>query len=783
IARPHPRLRFAKLEDAAEPGAYDVMLIGDGLSRLGSAGLSRALAALGGGGLFAAVERAPELAADLLNGVAVDWWRETLTPEAPVGRRLPAEDWRALLDEARVADVSAAPLRSEVAEASVLFARAPARPRAAEPAEDRPAPIIALHGPSKAETEAAAEIEAALAAIGRAVRVAPDYALPDDIEDGWEAVLLPGLFADDAEDMDRAEERVAAVHRLLAAAKPARLWLATRGGRPAAPGARGVRAPAEAAVWGLGRVLANEPGGPEIRLLDFDPAMEVERLVELLAAELAAPAEEREAVFDAAGAASPRVEAAGDYEARAADAANMAEAGRTLKIVQQGSLDSLRWAATARRAPAPDEVEIEVRATGLNFRDVMWAQGLLPDEALEDGFAGATLGMECAGVVTRAGAASGRQVGDAVIAFGPACFATHATIPARAVAPLPEGTNFETAAAVPTIFITAQYALVELANLRSDETVLIHGGAGGVGLAALQIAKRIGARVVATAGTTAKRRLLFALGADEVYDSRTLAFADQVMAATGGEGVDVVLNSLSGEAMERSLGCLRPFGRFVELGKRDYYANSALGLRPFRRNLTYFGVDADQLLSARPDLADRLFRDLAEGFAAGAFSPPPIQSFEAEEAVDAFRLMQKSGHVGKIVIRPPAPPEEPPTPAPAIGEGAWLIVGGLGGFGLRTAAWLVEKGVRKLWLASRTGEPDRDGRAAIAALRKAGAEVEIAAVDAADREAVGSLIARIAEAGDALKGVVHSAMVLDDALFASLDAKRLAAVMRPKIAG
>lgn len=336
---------------------------------------------------------------------------------------------------------------------------------------------------------------------------------------------------------------------------------------------------------------------------------------------------------------------------------------------------------------------------------------------------------------------------------------------------------------MPTIFITAQYGLVELANLRSDETVLIHGGAGGVGLAAIQIARRIGARIIATAGTPAKRRLLKSMGADLVFDSRTLAFADQVMAATDGQGVDVVLNSLFGEAMERSLGCLRPFGRFIELGKRDYYANSPIGLRPFRRNLTYFGVDADQLLSARPDLADRLFRDLAEGFASGDFTPPPAQVFEAEEAVDAFRLMQKSGHVGKIVIRPPSLEEAETAPLPAIGEGAWLIIGGAGGFGLETASWLVSKGVRTLWLASRSGAVAKEGRGAVAAMRKAGAVVNIIAADASDKASVDGLMKEIAKQGTPLKGVIHSAMVLDDALFESQTPDRLEAVMRPKISG
>ncbi|MEL7462970.1 MAG: SDR family NAD(P)-dependent oxidoreductase [Pseudomonadota bacterium] len=782
LAAPHPKLAIDIFENVLAKGAYDVALCGDALARLGRDGLSVIAGAIGSGGLMAAVERAPDLANDLLNGVAAEWWSDSLSPEAAMGKRLPGEDWRAALEAARLVDATAAPLLDEATEAAVLTARAPQRLTSAETAEDRPATIVALHNGGAREADAAAEIEAALAAIGRTVRVAEANALPEGLEDGWEAVYLPGLFAE-GEDMTRAEARVTGVRGLLADAKPSRLWLLTRGGRPAAPGASGDHAAADAALWGLGRVLANEPGQPEIRLADFDPAMELERMVELFSAELAAPSDERELIWDEVGRVAPRVEQDVETEALAEAAALAGDAARVLEITQQGSFDSLKWLSKARRAPEPDEVEIEVRATGLNFRDVMWAQGLLPEEALEDGFAGATLGMECAGVVTRAGAASGLSVGEEVIAFGPACFATHATIPARAVAPLPSGTNFETAAAVPTIFITAQYGLVELANLRSDETVLIHGGAGGVGLAAIQIAKRVGARIIATAGSRAKRRLLTALGADEVYDSRTLAFADQVMEATDGEGVDVVLNSLFGEAMERSLGCLKPFGRFVELGKRDYYANSPLGLRPFRRNLTYFGVDADQLLSTRPDVADRLFRDLAEGFASGDFTPPPALVFEADEIVDAFRLMQKSGHVGKIIVRPPAAPEPVEVDAKPVGEGAWLIVGGLGGFGLETANWLASKGVKKLWLSSRSGAPAKEGRSIIAQMRKSGVEVEAVAADVTDAKAVDGLMAEIAADGTPLKGVIHSAVVLDDALFESLDDARLTKVMKPKIAG
>lgn len=781
-AAPAPKLRILPFAEAITD-SYDVTLAGDSLSRVGREGLAALTSAVASDGLFAAVERAPDLTSDLLMGVSAAWWEGSLTPEAPIGRRLPAEDWRAVLEEARLEGAVALPLKDETVEIFAFFARARRRLSGADASETRPGAIVVLHGDAARERDAAGEIEAALAAIGREVRLARIGDKFDGLEPGWEAVFLSGLFTEDGGDMERAEARVGAAHDLLSTAKPARLWLVTRGGRPASAGASGARRPADAALWGMGRVLANEPGQPEIRLADFDPAMTTEHLVELFSAELAAPSAEREIIWDEAGRAAPRIEPVAGLADAAADAAFGPEAARVLEIVQQGSFDSLRWIPKARRAPAPDEVEIEIRAAGLNFRDVMWAQGLLPEEALEDGFAGATLGMECAGVVSRAGAASGRRVGEEVIAFGPACFATHATIPARAVAPLPHGTDFDTAAAVATIFITAQYGLVELANLRSDETVLIHGGAGGVGLAAIQIARRIGARIIATAGSPAKRRLLKALGADDVFDSRSLAFADQVMAATGGAGVDVVLNSLFGEAMERSLGCLRPFGRFVELGKRDYYANSPLGLRPFRRNLTYFGVDADQLLSARPDIADRLFRDLADGFEAGAFTPPPAQVFEAEEVVDAFRLMQKSGHVGKIVIRPPSLPARSAASAPPIGEGAWLIVGGTGGFGLETASWLVSKGVRKLWLASRSGVVAKEGRSAMALMRKAGATVTFVAADVSDQNSVDALMAEIAADDTPLKGVIHSAMVLDDALFESQDRGRLASVMRPKIAG
>ena len=210
--------------------------------------------------------------------------------------------------------------------------------------------------------------------------------------------------------------------------------------------------------------------------------------------------------------------------------------------------------------------------------------------------------------------------------------------------------EFAAAATIPVAFFTAVYALGELARLEPGERVLIHGGAGGVGLAAIQYARHRGAEIFATAGSDAKRALLRHLGVEHVLDSRDLAFADTILARTGGEGVDVVLNSLSGEAMERSLGLLRPFGRFLELGKRDFYQNTPIGLRPLRHNVSYFAIDADQLPGPAPRSPPACWTRSRRCWNGATLRPLPTRAFGFGEAVEAFRLMQAAGHIGKIVL-------------------------------------------------------------------------------------------------------------------------------------
>ncbi len=459
-----------------------------------------------------------------------------------------------------------------------------------------------------------------------------------------------------------------------------------------------------------------------------------------------------------------------------------------MSFSRHGNIDNLRLSEFKRPAPDSGQVEIRVHAAGVNFRDVMWLMGMLPEEALENGFAGAAIGMECAGQIETVGPGVTEFVpGDRVIAFGPSCFASHAITDAAAVAKLPDAIDFEAGATIPTTFVTAYYALEYLARLQQGERVLIHGAAGGVGMAAIQIARRCGAEIFATAGTPEKRDVVRWLGADHVLDSRSLAFADEIRTLTRGAGVDVVLNSLAGEAIWKNLGVLRPFGRFLEIGKRDFYANSKIGLRPFSNNLSYFGIDADQLFLERTALTKQLLGELMELIAGGKLTPLPRRVFPISRAAEAFRQMQQSKQMGKLVITlEDAPRDLVPTSRsdyPIHSDATYLVTGGLTGFGLATAKWLARRGAKHLALVGRRGAQTPEAAEGIAELQTAGANVRVFAVDIGDELAVGKMFGEIRSSMPSLRGVIHAAMVIDDQIIMNLDRESFHRALHPKILG
>ena len=771
-----PRLRclpWSEL-DSLPAASVDLVAAIDALSEVAAAsdGLGRLRRVLRPGAPLIAGELAPSVYWDIVRGVRSSWWTRSANSDFPVGALLTKPEW---LDELRTAGFAQVGGEAVLGEASigvVLDAVAGSVDGLRSEAmayrwEGTPSLLRrALQTTLRAETGTAIEEPAAT---DSARRVAVAWVI-------------------DAEPFDRAPEAylgetLSHLVKLCGqmAAHPAPLWAIVT-----FDNVQTIDPPADHPLWcaltSALRVAQNEYPSLEIRCLAIADAQA--ETLKAVVEELAAPSDERETCFQN----GQRIVFRLDHGAPATRKRQTPGPDTVLRLASRSgsSRGVLAWTAVPRAPAGPGEVEIAVAAVGVNFRDVMWNLGLLPEEVLEDGYAGAQLGMECTGTISAVGPeVDGLSIGDRVVAFVSGGFASHVVAPAFAVSPLPAGLTFEAAATLPVAFLTTYYALVHLAGLKRGETVLVHGGAGAVGLAAMQVARHCGARLIATAGSEEKRALLRDLGADLVLNSRTLAFADEVLAHTQGKGVDIVLNSLAGEAMIRSIDCLKPFGRFVELGKRDFYANTHVGLRPFRRNLTYFGVDVDQLIVEHRDLTQRLFAELIALFAQGEFTPLPHRVFEGERIGEAFRLMQRSGHIGKIVVRPAVSANDPVAAGgrfPVDAAGLHLVVGGTGGFGLATAAWLAERGARHLVLASRSGLLSVEATAQVEALRQGGVQVSLAAVDVTDGPAVQRLLRNLKGRGR-IKGIVHAAMVLDDRLIEGMDREAIDKVLQPKVTG
>jgi amino acid adenylation domain-containing protein len=315
----------------------------------------------------------------------------------------------------------------------------------------------------------------------------------------------------------------------------------------------------------------------------------------------------------------------------------------SLHVSQPGLLDTLEFVSTNRHKAGVGEVQIEVAATGLNFKEVLIALGLIP---LPPNYQ-MKFGLECVGKIVAIGeGVEGFQIEDEVIAFGSSCLSKFITTSAKLVIPKPTHLSIEEAATIPVAFMTAYYALVELGRLSKGEKILIHSASGGVGLAAVQIAQWIGAEVFATAGNFEKREFLHSLGIKHVMNSRSYDFAEEVMKHTDGRGVDLVLNSLGGEFISKSLSTLASYGRFLELGQRDILNNSQLSLLPFEKNLSFFAVNVEP---EHPKFSS-IWHGIVQHFQDGHFSPLPHRIFPIGSVVSAFEYMSEAKHIGKIVI-------------------------------------------------------------------------------------------------------------------------------------
>jgi acyl transferase domain-containing protein/NADPH:quinone reductase-like Zn-dependent oxidoreductase/NAD(P)-dependent dehydrogenase (short-subunit alcohol dehydrogenase family)/acyl carrier protein len=560
--------------------------------------------------------------------------------------------------------------------------------------------------------------------------------------------------------------------------RPPRLWLVTRGAQPVGSETP-TPAVSQAPLWGLGNVIVLEH--PELRCVrvDLDPLGEgkgenVRLLFEEIVSLDSEENREDQVAFRRGDRYVPRLVPRESPPPAAGNRLRVPRAAgnRTfrLEITSRGILDNLELRPVKRRHPGPGQVEIEVRAAGLNFRDVLNAMGLYPGDA-------GLPGGECAGKITAVGeGVKGFKKGDDVIAIAPGCFSPFVTTDAALVVLKPGHLSFEEAAAIPIIFLTAYYGLHHPGKLSAGDRVLIHAAAGGVGMAAVQLCQQAGAEIYATAGSEEKRAFLKSLGIKYVMNSRSLDFAEEVKTLTGGEGVDIVLNSLSGEYIPKSLSILGPGGRFLEIGKTDTWNREKVA--QLKSDVSYFIFDLAEMIQKDPGFIRSMLLRLMEEFNEGKLKPPPIRRFDITESVNAFRYMAQARHIGKIVLSLQEEPEAPRFRR----DGSYLITGGLGGLGLTLAQWMVEQGARHLVLMGRT-DASTPALEVLDTMRKSGVRVEVVKGDVSREDRVLSMLGEIGRSMPPLRGIFHAAGVIEDGVLLHQKQADFEKVMAPKVQG
>lgn len=472
------------------------------------------------------------------------------------------------------------------------------------------------------------------------------------------------------------------------------------------------------------------------------------------------------------------------------------EVAYEVQIPDTRTLKDIKLRACDRIEPGPRQVEVRVETVGLNYKDPLKVLGILTERELGKTYFKLEPGMEGFGVITRVGSqVTEVRVGESIAVAERGLLRRYLTFDldgGAAWEPIAdvhlqrdEFDPLAVGSGVP--FFTAGYAFYKLADVRPGETVLIHGAAGGMGMAAVQVAADMGAVVYATAGSEERRRAALDLGATAAFDSRSVGFVDDILQITEGRGVDVIYNSLPGEMIAQNFAVAGEFCRIIEIGKADIYFGGATDLKPFSGNLSFHSIDMDRMLRLRPEIFRELRRECTEMLTAGKLTPLPYTRFPIEEVVGAFEAVFRAEHMGRIVLdlRDQTPTLLPrkPEPAPVRPGHSYLITGGFGGFGLATARSLARAGATHLILASRSGAATEVARAQIEALRAADVDVWEEQVDISDYDQVADLIAKVEASGHPLRGVFHAAAVAHDEVIADISAESLRKVFRPKVQG
>lgn len=461
------------------------------------------------------------------------------------------------------------------------------------------------------------------------------------------------------------------------------------------------------------------------------------------------------------------------------------------------SIDTLAFIETDRVAPKEGQVEIEVNTVALNYKDLAKVIGVLSEDLVEHTKAGLSLGLEVAGTVVNIGkGVENYKIGDqvAITLAESGGFKRFITVntdiwtePFALIKPIPENFTPTESAACFVAYGTALWGLKHVAHLKKGESVLIHGAAGGVGVAAINVAKYLGATIIAAAGTDAKRDYLLSIGADYVVNSRSLNFGSEVKKITNEKGVDVVFNSVAGGVVSVSMDALAPFGRFIEIGKNDIFAGNHLNMTPFDKGISYTALDLEYLMSEQFQYFLDIMDEVWSGLEKGCFSPLPVTNFGADKITDAFSYLMKSQQIGKVCIDMTKSPSVSQFQARnsntiVTPEKCVVITGGLGGVGLLIADWCIDQGLERLVLLSRQGASTDKAQAEVKRLESRGVFVDVFSCDVKDINSLSSVFESV-EKKWVIGGVVHAAGVLDDRPFNDMDEEAIRKVAIPKIMG
>ncbi|MFN3005340.1 sulfolipid-1 biosynthesis phthioceranic/hydroxyphthioceranic acid synthase [Mycolicibacterium wolinskyi] len=562
--------------------------------------------------------------------------------------------------------------------------------------------------------------------------------------------------------------------------EPPRLYIITHDAEAVLPGDQPNLE--QAGLRGLMRVVGIEHPHLRATQIDIDEATEADRLAQ----QLLGGSEEDETAwrngqwYVARLSPTPLL----PEERRVVDA-DFDQAGMRLQIRTPGDLESLELDACERITPGPGQIEVKVNASSINFADVLVAFGRYPafDGRLPQ------LGIDFAGVVTAVGPdVTDHKVGDRVGGLcANGCWGTYITAEAKLAAPLPDDLDDAHAAALTVATATAWYGLNDMARIQAGDKVLIHSGTGGVGQAAIAIARAAGAEIFATAGSEQRRQTLRDMGIEHVYDSRSTEFADQIRLDTDGYGVDIVLNSVTGAAQRAGLELLAYGGRFVEIGKRDIYGDTKMGLFPFRRNLSFYAVDLALMSVSHPERVQNLLSTVYRLTAEGALPVPECTRYPLADAANAIRVMSGAHHTGKLVLDIPHSGKGrvvvPPAQVTVFrGDGAYIITGGLGGLGLFLAEKMAAGGCGRIVLTSRS-EPTPEALSTVNRLRAFGADVVVEPGDIVEPATARRLVATATATGLPVRGVLHAAAVIEDATLPNITDELLEHDWAPKVEG